>query len=281
MSIMRLLTAGLLCCLLTAPAPAARVRAELLADVSSIQAGKPFWLGVRLTIEPGWHVYWKNPGDAGLPTRVTFTLPDGFTAGPLQYPTPRRMDQAGNIVAFGYEDSVLLLAKIIPPASLPPDFHGQFEAAISWLVCSEVCIPGKATAVLTLGTSASAEPDNRELFDDWISQLPVNADNCADVASVRSKAGDAGGCSIEIVWGNDAPDSVDFLPGILDDYNITKTEVKSVHNATVIDFTIQPLAGKSPPPVTLEAVVGYQTKDGKRRGVNISLVLPGAGGNNH
>ncbi len=109
-------------CVLTATASAAHVRTELLANVSSIQAGKPFWLGVRISIDPGWHVYWKNPGDAGLPTRVNFVLPDGFIAGPLQYPTPHRFDQPGNIVAFGYEDSVLLLARVMPPANLPEDF---------------------------------------------------------------------------------------------------------------------------------------------------------------
>ena len=130
--------AALVSCLTAAPAPAAHVRAELLADVSALQPRKPFWLGVRLSIDPGWHVYWKNPGDAGLPTRVTFTLPDGFTAGPLQFPTPRRFLQPGNIVVFGYENSVLLLTKITPPANLPADFQGQFQANVSWLVCSDV-----------------------------------------------------------------------------------------------------------------------------------------------
>src|SRR5580658_4906281 len=118
-----------------AKASAGHVQAEILADVSAIQLGKPFWLGVRLTIDSGWHVYWKNPGDAGLPTRVKLTLPPGFTAGPLQYPTPWRLDQPGGITVFGYEDSVLLLTQITPPATLPADFQGQFTAAVSWLVC--------------------------------------------------------------------------------------------------------------------------------------------------
>lgn len=273
-----------MCCVLAAQASAQQaqhVRAELLADVSSVQAGKPFWLGVRLNIDPGWHVYWKNPGDAGLPTRVKFTVPDGFTVGPLQYPTPRRLDQPGNIVALAYEDSVLLLARVTPPANLPADFHGEFRAAISWLVCSQVCLPGKAAASLTLGASDSAQPANRELFDEWISQLPVNANDSADVAEVHSHADNKGECSIEIGWRARTPDSIEFIPGVLDDDNIGNTAIKTGPHTTVIGFTVHPLAGMSPPPTTLEAVVGYVDKDGRRRGVKISIALPSLTDNNH
>src|ERR1700722_18633836 len=105
MSWRAILSAVVLLCGWSLQAPAAHVKAELLADVSAIQPGKPFWLGVRLMIDPSWHVYWKNPGDSGLPTRVKLTVPDGFTAGAIQFPTPNRFQQPGNIIAFGYEDS--------------------------------------------------------------------------------------------------------------------------------------------------------------------------------
>jgi DsbC/DsbD-like thiol-disulfide interchange protein len=260
----------------TAPAPAAHVQAELLADVGAVQSGKPFWLGVRLSIDPGWHVYWKNPGDAGLPTRVVFTLPEGFTAGTLEFPTPRRFVQPGNIVAFGYENSVMLLAKITPPPNLPADFHGRFQAAVSWLVCSDVCILGKAAPSLALTSSPSPASANRELFDDWISQLPVNSADNPDVAAVHSTAG-----MVEIAWTHPAPELVEFLPEALNDYNLLQTGVKSSQNMTVIGFTLRPLAGKKPSPATLQAVVGYLDKDGKRRGINISVALPAQDANNH
>ncbi|MGD0462301.1 MAG: protein-disulfide reductase DsbD domain-containing protein [Tepidisphaeraceae bacterium] len=281
MAIGKSLALGVLCCLMAARASAAQVRAELLANVSSVQAGKPFWLGVRLSIDPGWHVYWKNPGDAGLPTRVTYTLPDGFSAGPLQFPTPLRYDQPGNIVAFGYENSVLLLTRVTPPANLPADFQGEFRAAVSWLVCSNVCIQGKQTVDLTLGSATPASPANQELFDDWIRQLPVDAGDCPNVADVRSRADNTGECVIEITWRDGAADSVEFLPGVLEDYNISNTTVSTNDKTTVIRFKVQPLAGTAPPPTTLQAVVGYASKEGKRRGVNVSLVLGPAGANNH
>jgi DsbC/DsbD-like thiol-disulfide interchange protein len=274
------LAATICLCFLAASAPAQHVQTELLANVSAIQPGKPFWLGVRLKIDPGWHVYWKNPGDAGLPTKVKFTVPDGFTVGPLQYPTPRRLDQPGNILALAYEDSVLLLANVTPPDHLPMDYHGEFQAAVSWLVCSQVCLPGKATASLTLSAAAAPAPDNEELFDQWMSRVPVSADDSPDVAEAVAAADKNGNVRIKIAWRNGTPDSIEFLPGVLDDYNVENTVVKSTQDKTVIRFTIQPLTGVTPPATTMETVVGYATAGGKRRGVKISVALPAWHGNN-
>jgi DsbC/DsbD-like thiol-disulfide interchange protein len=252
------------------------VQAELLSDVSAIQPGKPFWLGVHLTIDSGWHIYWKNPGDAGLPVRVKLTLPDGFTAGPLEFPTPSRFAQAGNIVAFGYEDSVLLLTKVTPPANLPSDFHGDFQAAVSWLVCSDICLPGKATVMLTLGSSSNASPANSKLFDDWIAQLPVDWKGNPEVASMDMLSPG----SIIVTWSHPAPESADFFPESVEDYNITDIKLKSSQNITGISFIAQPLAGKTPAPTTMQSILGYLNKDGKRRGLIIPVALPAQAGNN-
>jgi DsbC/DsbD-like thiol-disulfide interchange protein len=275
-----ILFAAALLTFIAAHARADHAHADLLADTSAIQPAKSFWLGVRLTLDPGWHVYWKNPGDSGLPTRVKFTLPDGFTAGPLLYPTPRRFVLPGDITIFGYENSVILLSQITPPANLPPDFQGHFQAAVSWLVCADECIPGKDTVDLTLGAANSPEPANRELFDDCLSQLPVEAARDPDIANVATSAA-ASGLDISVTWKNSAPDQIDFLPDALDDFNIAQTEVKSSQNTTSIEFTATPLAGKTPGPTNLNAVIGYLNKDGKRRGAIISIALPAAVDNNH
>lgn len=266
--------------LIAAQARADHARAELLADVSAIQPGKPFWLGVRISMDPGWHVYWENPGDSGLATRAKFILPDGFSAGPLLFPTPRRFVLPGDIVIFGYEDSVVLLTRVTPPANLPADFQGHFQAAVSWLVCADICVPGKDTVDLDLGTSASSQPANRELFDDWMSQLPVDRARDPNIADVTSSA-TADGFSVAVTWKRPAPDQIDFLPEALDDFEVTQTQMKSSRNTTTIDFTAQLLAGKNPGPTTLQAVVGYVNEQGKRRGAIISIALPGRVDNNH
>ncbi len=140
-----------------------------------------------------------------------------------------------------------------------------------------MCLPGKETAELKID-SGGAGPANEALFDDWIGQLPVDADN---VGAVHTRAGKDGACEIGITWQEAAPDSIEFLPGILDNYNIVNTQVKTVSQTTTITFSVQALAGQAPPPVTLQAVVGYMTKDGKHRGVNVSLALGAGSANNH
>src|SRR4051794_37415428 len=91
------------------------VRAELLADVSAVKPGEPFWVGLRQTIRPKWHTYWKNPGDSGLPTEIKWTLPEGVTAEPIVWPTPHLFD-IGGIVNYGYQDETMLLVRLTPAA---------------------------------------------------------------------------------------------------------------------------------------------------------------------
>src|SRR5687768_7951944 len=87
------------------------VKAKLLADVSAVKPGEAFTVGLRLSIEPGWHVYWTNPGDSGAPTSVKLKLPAGFKAGPVQYPVPIRFNQPGDVLGYGYEDELMLTVR--------------------------------------------------------------------------------------------------------------------------------------------------------------------------
>jgi DsbC/DsbD-like thiol-disulfide interchange protein len=279
----------------SAMAEPSHVHAELLADTSTVAPNHPFMLGVRLTIDPGWHVYWKNPGDAGMATHVKFTAPDGFTVGDLQFPTPQRFDQPGDIVAFGYEGSVLLLAEVTPPKEISPKeiAPGQaiatsdFSASVSWLVCSKVCIPGKQTVDLNLPFGDQTAPANVDLFGHWKAQLPVPAASSPDIASIVSTGslhpdGDhaSGSISIEITWKTAAPDLVQFLPGSLDQYNIKQTKSVSNGKVTRITFAIETLAGQKADPATLDAVAGYKNQAGDRRGIAFSASLPDASAGN-
>src|SRR5205823_8095887 len=124
--------------------PSEKVRAEILADTTAIVPGRAFNVGVLLAIEPQWHVYWMNPGDSGLPTTMKFDLPPGFAVSEVQYPVPTKFLQPGELIAYGYEGSVLLMAKVTPPKDLVAGGAVSIKALASWLVCQEVCIPGKA-----------------------------------------------------------------------------------------------------------------------------------------
>ncbi len=135
--------------------PAEPVRAELIAEQHSIQPGEPFWVGVKLDMDKGWDTYWLNPGDAGFPTEVKWDLPDGFTAGPLQWPYPERFEN-DSLVAYGYTGSVLLLSEITPPADLKLSEPVSLHADVNWLACNDACVPGSAQLDLALPVSESA-----------------------------------------------------------------------------------------------------------------------------
>ncbi|HJT81188.1 MAG TPA: protein-disulfide reductase DsbD domain-containing protein, partial [Chthoniobacterales bacterium] len=94
------------------------VRAELVADTTAIVPGKPFTVGLLLHMVPGWHTYWKFPGDAGIPTDLKWTLPDGWKAADIQWPIPLKLNEPGDIQIYGYHDDVLLMQEITPPANM-------------------------------------------------------------------------------------------------------------------------------------------------------------------
>ena len=122
---------------------APHVRVELLVPGSDLySSGKLNDAGLYFKLEPGWHIYWKNPGDAGDPPHIQWTLPSGITAGPMQFPAPKRLP-LGPLMDFGYENEVLFPLKLHVANSVkagPVTLH----AKVDWLVCQDRCIPGKA-----------------------------------------------------------------------------------------------------------------------------------------
>ncbi len=119
------------------------VEARLVSEAESIKPGTPFCVAVWLRMEEGWHTYWKNPGDSGLPTSIEWDLPEGFVAGDIQWPYPHRFETSNN-VSFGYEGEVFLLINLKVPATLRSGAQVRLLAGVDWLACKEECIPGHA-----------------------------------------------------------------------------------------------------------------------------------------
>ncbi|MBC7842036.1 MAG: thioredoxin family protein [Gemmatimonadaceae bacterium] len=133
--------------------PSPHSDAVLISDVGSAPPGRTVTVAVRLTLDPGWHTYWINPGDAGLPLTVKWTLPPGVTAGPLQFPTPHLAPQPP-LMSYGYENEVLVLTELTLPASAAVGSSLHIEGKADWLACAEVCLP--ATGPLSLDMPVSA-----------------------------------------------------------------------------------------------------------------------------
>ncbi len=147
------------------------VKAGLLADTNAVVPGKPFTVGLLLRMAPGWHTYWKFPGDAGLPTELKWKLPAGWKVGEIQWPIPLKTIDPGDIQTYGYENEVLLMQEITPPPKI--DISSVTLAAdANWLVCERICIPGSATLQLELPTSTTNEPKNTDLFARFRRLLP-------------------------------------------------------------------------------------------------------------
>ncbi len=148
------------------------VKASLVSSTTAVIPGKPFEVGLLLDMAPGWHTYWEYSGDAGLPTKIDWSLPEGFQAGPIQWPAPHLMIEPGDIWTYGYGGQTLLIVTIIPPADLQPVGEVSLRARASWLVCKEICVPGSAELSLNLPVSTTAAPDQTDLFAGFRSQLP-------------------------------------------------------------------------------------------------------------
>jgi thiol:disulfide interchange protein DsbD len=143
------------------PVKAQHLTAEMVSLGPSIAPGGKQIVGLVLTLEDGWHVYWVNAGDSGEPPQIDWTLPDGFKAGRIQFPIPERLP-LGPLMDFGYEDHVAFPVTIAAPASAPPGGVAHLDAQVSWLVCQDVCLPGKAHLGLDLNVQPKAPDPSRE-----------------------------------------------------------------------------------------------------------------------
>lgn len=147
---MRRILLSLALLLLAAPAFAQdglKVHARLIAEDKAIAPGGSITIALEEKIAEHWHTYWKNPGDAGAPTEIVWTLPPGWKADPIQWPRPKRLP-VGPLMDYGYEGTPWFLVKLTAPA----DASGPatIKAAVSWLVCEQICVPEDATLTLNL-----------------------------------------------------------------------------------------------------------------------------------
>lgn len=111
---------------------------------------------IHFAITPQWHLYWSNPGDAGLPPTVQWRMPAGFHASALRFPTPTKIASDG-LLAYGYFNELILVSTITPPPGYRPDARDSISARVEWLVCKESCLPG--SSILSL-PCAGRSPDD-------------------------------------------------------------------------------------------------------------------------
>ena len=141
------------------------VTAELITEHASVQPGGTTRVGVHFDLEEGWHIYAKNPGDAGIPTSVAWTGPNSVSFGPLQYPKPQEFLDPGDIHTFGYTGAVVLSSTLTAASSASEAL--PIHAEVKWLACKEICVPGSTSLDLTLPVSNTPPTSSAhaELFE--------------------------------------------------------------------------------------------------------------------
>jgi len=159
-----------------APAFEDHVEAALIAERNALVPGEDNWLALRLQPDPGWHVYWLNPGDSGIATSLQWSLPANVEAGPLHWPHPQ-IHRLGELVNYGYGEETLHLVPLRLGAGWREGQVVALQAQAKWLVCRDICIPGSATLTLDLPVRAKAQLDTawRGAFAEARARLPTAA----------------------------------------------------------------------------------------------------------
>jgi thiol:disulfide interchange protein DsbD len=151
-----------------------QVRAELVAYApDGVRAGTTFWIGLQLQHAPEWHTYWRNPGDAGLPTELSFTLPKGFELGPVLWPLPEKI-AVGRYTNYGFHKDVLLAVAVTVAPTYRAPGHRQVlvQLRANWLACRLECLRQEGQFVLKLPTQGSFVA-HKNAFDWLLSQQPT------------------------------------------------------------------------------------------------------------
>lgn len=164
-----------------------KVQARLVAEQGEIAPGGSVTVALEEVIQPGWHTYWSNPGEAGLPTEIKWTLPAGWKASAIAWPYPKRLP-VGPLMNYGYENTVWLLTTITASPDAKPGDIANLKAAADWLVCKEICIPEDTTLSLPFTVSAESSPPYptvKEQFDAARAKIPL-----VSPWPVRFQAGD-------------------------------------------------------------------------------------------
>lgn len=252
-----------LCVSAGAQTPRNLVKAELKSDFRPGAPAQSFLVGVHFQIQPNWHIYWKYPGDAGMATNVKWKLPDGFSVSDLMWPVPIAFEQPGQIQGIGYEDEVMLLARVTPP----PGWSGTaaIGADVSWLCCETTCVPGKASLELPLDSAAGAmpDPDDVELLAQWLVRVPIPADSPANPAKIKTAST---GLDYRIELSGIGAEHLQCLLAPSDGVSVVSNEVDGLK----VHVVLHAMEGAKPPSRPSEAVIAW-TEAGKQRAVSLQL----------
>ena len=234
--------------------------------VARKHGGEPVFLGVSFDIKAGWHIYWKNPGGAGLATDIRWRLPEEVEHGDLKWPVPVAFTQSGDIPGYGYEGSVVLAAELRSAAAVPGT--AVVGASVSWLACKDVCVLGSAEL-----ESSWAEVAIDGGFAAWTESLPRTFEASDAPFTLTTKGGLAeGNIGLWFQW-RTAPQSVEFFPDPPEGLEVKNVMIQTRGGLTLIHAMLRSMAGSNVQPGTLDSVVVVTDENHGRHGWELAVNL--------
>ncbi len=202
-----------------------RAEPSLIAERAAVSPGDTFFGALRLQLDDTWHVYWKNPGDSGLPPTANWKVSDGVTIGSFQWPAPHAIRLA-TLMNFGYERELVLPFEVKIPASAKPGDTVSIGGAFDWLICQDVCIPENADLILSLPVEAAQRADDASsaLIGPSLMTAPVPLTGAATVerqgdgfkvAAVDDDLAEAAKSATDIRFFPDGPEIINIAPQVV------------------------------------------------------------------
>ncbi len=245
------------------PVRTEHTEASIISERSSVVPGDRFMAALKLDLdEGGWHVYWKNPGDSGLPPEIDWTLPEGAATGEFMWPAPHAIPLA-TLMNYGYEHELVLPFEITIPATAQPGDIIQLKGDASWLICLETCIPESADLVFSVPVSAVLAPDEAgsAAIASALEQVPAasngEAFSARDGARIKLGVSDVriSGAAADAV-------SLRFFPDTQDIAHAAPQDIRFGDAGVSFDLAISDYAEAGDLP--LAGVIVADLKDGER-----------------
>jgi DsbC/DsbD-like thiol-disulfide interchange protein len=241
-------------------------RVRLVKSADDLGPNSPAYLGVHFDIEPGWHIYWRNPGGAGLATEIGWRLPDIVAADDLEWPVPVAFTQSGDIPGYGYEGSTILASRLRSDSLLQAG--EMVGASISWLACRDVCVLGSAEL-----ESTWSEVPVDSTFSIWSTTLPGQLDQASPPFTWRV----IGGLSEQRVqlwlqW-QKAPAAIEWFPAPPEGLEVEDITIQTRGDLTRIDAVVRMLAGSAELRGPLDSLVVVTDDQQERRGWELAVDL--------
>lgn len=210
---------------------APKVRASLICNAASVAPGQSFKVGLLLDIEPGWHVYWLNPGDSGYATVFKLQAEAGCTISEVDWPIPQKFEYEG-LVTYGYERQALLTVDIDVPNDAKIGQRIKLVARAEWLSCKVECVPGEADLEASVLVGTERLDANIDLFKSWQDRFPLSHDSLGKW--VRSDSEGTVGRTV-LKWNAHARDVWAF-PATDDAVELKEIKVSHEGRTTTITF---------------------------------------------